>query len=86
VKKIVAACAWVFPLPAMVVASFLTGNDQLGSVTAGLIFLYLIVGMTAGAAMLNSWLEIVRAGSCHRSQDTAARHSKLSRTTCPAMI
>jgi hypothetical protein len=57
VKKIVIAGAWVFPLPAMVVASFLTGNDQLGSVTAGLIFVYLIVGMTAGAAMLNSWLE-----------------------------
>lgn len=57
VKKIVTAGAWVFPLPAMVVASFLTGSDQLGNVTAALIFLYLIVGMTAGAAMVNSWLE-----------------------------
>ena len=57
VKKVVTACAWVFPLPAMVVASFLTGSDQVGNVTAALVFLYLIVGMTAGAAMLNSWLE-----------------------------
>jgi hypothetical protein len=56
-KKVVTACTWVFPLLAMVVASFLTGSDQLGSVTAGLIFLYLIVGMAAGAAMINSWLE-----------------------------
>jgi hypothetical protein len=39
------------------VASFLTGSDQLGNLTAALIFLYLIVGMTAGAAMLNSWIE-----------------------------
>jgi hypothetical protein len=36
---------------------FLTGSDQLGNLTAALIFLYLIVGMTAGAAMLNSWIE-----------------------------
>ena len=57
VKKIVTACVWVSPLPAMVVASFLTGSDQLGNVTAAIIFLYLIVGMTAGAAMLNSWFE-----------------------------
>jgi hypothetical protein len=56
-KKIVMACAWVFPLPAMAVASFLTGSDQLGNVTAALIFLYLIVGITAGAAALNSWFE-----------------------------
>lgn len=57
VKKIVTACAWVFPVPAMVAVSFLTGSDQLGSLTAGLIFLYLIVGMTAVAAMLNARLE-----------------------------
>jgi hypothetical protein len=57
VKKIVTVGAWVFPLPAMVAASFLTGSDQLGNLTAALIFLYLIVGMTAGAAMLNSWIE-----------------------------
>jgi hypothetical protein len=41
----------------MVAASFLTGSDQLGNLAAALIFLYLIVGIVAGAAMLNSWLE-----------------------------
>jgi Domain of unknown function (DUF1707) len=57
VKKIVIACGWVVPPAAMVVAAFLADSDLAGTLAFAFLFLYFIVGMTAGAAMLAAWLE-----------------------------
>jgi hypothetical protein len=56
VKKVVMACGWVVPPAAVVVAAFLTGSDLVGNFAFAFLFLYFIVGMTAGAAMLDAWL------------------------------
>ena len=57
VKKVVIACRWVVPPAAMVVAAFLTNSDLVGTLAFAFLFMYFIVGMTAGAAMLNAWFE-----------------------------
>jgi hypothetical protein len=66
VKKVVIACGWVVPPAAVVVAAFLADSDLVGTLAFAFLFLYFIVGMTAGAAMLNAWLEKRSGGQSPR--------------------
>ena len=53
--KVIAGAALIIPPPAMVLAVFLTGNDQLAKVFMLIIPWFFIAWLVAGAVMLDSW-------------------------------
>jgi len=56
-RKVVAGAALIIPAPAMVVAAFITGSEQVAQWAFLVMIFYLLAWMVTGAAMLDSWCQ-----------------------------